>query len=145
MAAAVKTRILDQGLASEDITTSRALATREAGYSNAVLIEGLIMAQLDIAQKDPAAAFKAAASIKMLSLAAVTIERLHATKRAALGLRDDDDGGATEIPLVVFQVLTDAEAQALHRRGDDGDEESEIGISEDSIDDDDGDEIVIEE
>jgi hypothetical protein len=145
MAATVKTRILDQGLASEDVITSRALATREAGYANAVLIEDLIMAQLEIAQKDPSAAFKAAAAVKMLSLAAGTIERLHATKRSALGLRDDDDGRMVELPAVVFRVLSPAEAQALHREGDDDNEGDEIGISEDHPEDGDDDDIIIEE
>src|SRR5258705_1668570 len=47
------------------------------------------MTQLELAQKDPSQAFKAAAAVKLLSLAAAGLERLHNLKWTALGMNRD--------------------------------------------------------
>ena len=83
------------------------------------------MAQLRIAQKDPTQAFKAATAVKMLSLAASALERLHATKSRALGL-DRENVVPDELPVLTFRDLTPAELKAFQER-DEADEERELG------------------
>src|SRR4051812_18111991 len=51
IAAVVKENVFGQMLPDVDETTSRAKATREAAYRNAVVVEELIMAQLTAAQR----------------------------------------------------------------------------------------------
>ena len=97
----------------------------EATYTNATIIEDLIMAQLWIAQKDPTQAFKEATAVKMLSLAASALERLHATKSRALGL-DRENVVPDELPVLTFRDLTPAELKAFQER-DEADEERELG------------------
>ena len=87
MATAVMTEVFKSELPDQNTITHRAKENREATYTNAAIVEGLVMAQLALAQKDPAQAFKAATALKILSLAASALERLHATKLRALGLR----------------------------------------------------------
>jgi hypothetical protein len=53
MAAAVQKEIFKDELGDRDTLVLRAKETREATYANAKIIEGLIMAQLQNAQKDP--------------------------------------------------------------------------------------------
>ena len=50
------------------------------GKDDLTQVETLIMAQLELAQKDPSQAFKAAGAVKLLSLAAAGLERLHNLK-----------------------------------------------------------------
>ncbi|MCC8941037.1 hypothetical protein H8A99_32540 [Bradyrhizobium sp. Arg68] len=120
IAAAVKERVFEETLPEVDEITSRAKATREAAYQNAVIVEGLIMAQLEAAQKDASQALRAASAIKALSLAAAGLERIHSLKWRALGL-DKDSALSDELPILVFEDLTSQEIQLMQERDRDGD------------------------
>lgn len=126
MAAVVQKEIFTEALGDQDTLVLRAKATREAAYTNTVIVEDLIMAQLALAQKDPTQAFKAATAVKMLALAAAALERLHATKLHALGL-DKDTPLADEMPVLTFRDLSKDELKALAER-DESDDESDLGI-----------------
>ena len=79
------------------------------------------MAQVDEAQKDPAAAFRASAVIKTLSLAAQALERTTAMKWRSLGLDRVQD--TSELPEIHIVNLTEDDIQELRRSqeaGDDG-------------------------
>jgi hypothetical protein len=120
LAAAVKRELIESALPNTDELTRRARDTREAAYANAVIIESLVMAQLQAAQKDPTQALKAASAIKALSLAAAAVERLHGLKQAALGL-NDDGVLADELPVLQLVDLTENEIHALQNRDEDDD------------------------
>jgi predicted DNA-binding protein YlxM (UPF0122 family) len=126
MAAVVEKEILKEELGDQDTLVLRAKATREVAYTNAVIVEDLIMAQLALAQKDPAQAFKAGTAVKMLALAAAALERLHATKKHALGL-DKESPFTEELPVLTFRDLSKDELKALAER-DESDEENDLGI-----------------
>jgi DNA-binding transcriptional regulator YdaS (Cro superfamily) len=87
IAAAVKEEVFKEELDDTDLTVMRAKDVREAAYTNAVMVESLIMGQLQAVQKDPSQVLKAASAVKMLSLAAAGLERLHDLKWKALGRR----------------------------------------------------------
>jgi hypothetical protein len=127
LASSVKEELFKLELNGKDDLTHRARETREAAYKNAVTVETLIMAQLDLAQKDPSQAFRAASAVKLLSLAAAGLERLHSLKWSALGL-DRDAGISNEMPVLIFRDLSDQEIKAIQQgdggSGDDPDEES---------------------
>jgi hypothetical protein len=127
MAAVVKKEIFKGELGSADTLVIRAKETREATYANAVIIESLAMGQLAMAQKDPTQAFKAATAMKMLSLAAATLERTQTIKWRALGL-DKDNALPDELPTLTFRDLNKDELEALQKR-DEADEDGELGIS----------------
>jgi len=110
----------------QDTLFLRAKETREAAYTNAAIVEGLVMAQLALAQKDPTQASKAGPAMKVLSLAASALERLHATKLSALGL-DEESPLADEMPVLTFRDLTKEELEAFKAR-DVADEDSDLGI-----------------
>jgi hypothetical protein len=78
-------------------------------------------------KKNPAQAFKAATAVKMLSLAAATLERVQAVKLRALGL-DKENALPDEFPVLTFRDITPTELEALHARDED-DEEDEFGGS----------------
>lgn len=122
--AAIKEKVFEETLPDVDETTARAKATREAAYNNAVVVEGLIMAQLAAAQKDPAQALRAASAIKALSLAAAGLERIHDLKWRALGL-DKNSALSDDLPVLVFEDLTEKEIQAM-QEGDQGDEDVDV-------------------
>jgi hypothetical protein len=126
LAAAVKKEIFKEELGDQDTVTHRAKATRETAYTNAAIVEGLVMAQLALAQKDPDKAFKAATAIRMLSLAAATLERTQAVKLRALGL-DQQNALPDEMPVLLFRDLGKDELEALQKR-DEAYEESDLGI-----------------
>jgi hypothetical protein len=125
MAAAVQKEIFKNELGDRDTLVFRAKETREATYANAKIIEGLIMAQLQNAQKDPTQALKAATALKALSLAASALERLHATKSRALGL-DQENVLPDEMPVLTIRDLTSSELKALQERNE-SDDEDELG------------------
>jgi hypothetical protein len=127
MAAVVQKEIFKDELGDPDSLIYRARETREATYANAKIIEDLMMAQLQNAQKDPHQAFKAATALKALSLAASALERLHATKLRALGL-DRENAPPDELPVLTFRDITPTELEALHARDED-DEEDGFGGS----------------
>lgn len=118
LAAAVKQQVFSENLADPDLITSRAVETRETAYRNAVVVEGLIMAQLDAAQKDPSQALRAAGAIKALSLAAAGLERIHNLKWRALGL-DKDSVQGDQLTVLVFEDLTAAEIATIQEHDTD--------------------------
>lgn len=118
VASAVKAELFERDLEGKDDLVRRAKDTRDSAYKNAVVVESLIMAQLDLVQKDPSQAYKAASSVKLLSLAASGLERLHSLKWSALGL-DRNSGISNEMPVLIFRDLSDEEIKAIqHGDGD---------------------------
>jgi hypothetical protein len=121
LASSVKEELFKLELNGKDDLTRRARETREAAYKNAVTVETLIMAQLELAQKDPSQAFRAAGAVKLLSLAAAGLERLHSLKWSSLGL-DRDAGISNDMPVLIFRDLSDQEIKAI-QQGDTGSED----------------------
>jgi hypothetical protein len=152
MAAAVQKEIFKEELGDQGTLVHRAKETRETAYANAKIVEELVMAQLQLAQKDPTQAFKAANALKALSLAASALERLHATKLRALGL-DKENALPDELPVLIFRDLTPGELKVLQER-DEADDEGELGtpiapaddadIDSTGTDSDDSDDIIVE-
>jgi len=99
--------------------------TQAAAYQNAVAIERLLMTQVELAQKSPETAFKAAAAIKSLALAAQALERVSGIKRAALGL-DQLPPSDEVLPVLQICDLSDQEIRDLRRR----EEEDEDGYED---------------
>ena len=143
LAATVKEEVLKDELDDPDLTVKRAKDVREAAYTNAVVVENLMMAQLQAVQKDPSQVLKAASAVKMLSLAAAGLERLHDLKWKALGL-DRDSAFQGEMPELVIRVLTDEEAAEMRAAQQEEDDfDSQILSSEEPIDPE-ADEVVVE-
>lgn len=126
LAAVVMKEVVKRELGDKDTIAHRARETREAAYINAIIVEGLVMAQLALAQKDPAHAHKAATAMKTLSLAAATMERTQTVKWRALGL-DHENAVGEEMPELIFRDLSKEELTALQER-DEPDEDSDLGI-----------------
>ena len=147
IAAAVKEEVFGEMLDDPDLKLKRAKQTREAAYQNAVVVENLVMAQLQEAQKDPATAYKAAAAIKTLSLAAATLERTHTLKWSALGL-DRDSALSDELPVLILQDLTKKEIEQMRASQTEDDVALDLGVDSkaaeqpDDIVSEDGDERV---
>jgi hypothetical protein len=120
LASAVKEELFKLELEGKGNLIQRARETRESAYKNAVAVETLIMGQLELAQKDPSQAFKAASAVKLLSLAAAGLERLHALKWSALGM-NRDSVVSDELPKLIFVDLTDEEINAI-QQGEDADD-----------------------
>jgi hypothetical protein len=121
MAAIVQKEIFKEELGDRDTLVFRAKETRESTYDHATIIQDLMMAQLQIAQKDPTQAYKAATAMKALSLAASALERLHGTKLRALGL-DKENALPDKLPELVFRDLTPVELEAFNKRDEEEDE-----------------------
>jgi len=121
LASVVKQELFERDLEVKDDILQRARETRESAYKNAVTVEKLIMGQLELAQRDPAQAFKAASAVKLLSLAAAGLERLHALKWSALGM-NRDSVVSDELPKLIIVDLTDDEIKNMQQDGD-GDED----------------------
>ena len=126
MAAVVQKEIFKEELGDQDTLVFRARETRETAYTNAVKVEGLVMAQLALAQKNPTLAFKAATAVKMLALAAATLERTQAVKLRALGL-DKENALPEEMPELIIRDLSKEELTALQERNE-SDEGGDLGI-----------------
>lgn len=126
LAAVVMKEVLKGELNDQDKITQRARETREAAYVNATIVEALLMAQVGLAQKDPTQAYKAITAMRMLSLAAGTLERLRAVKWCALGL-DKENALPDKMPVLEIRDLSKDELKALAER-DELDEESDLGI-----------------
>jgi hypothetical protein len=112
LAAAVKAEILEAELSDEGLLRQRAKDIQERTYRNAVRIEGLIMGQLAIAEKDPTQALRVSSALKALSLASNSLDRLHGVQQRALGL-DRDDVFQKELPRIIFDNLTQTELDAI--------------------------------
>jgi hypothetical protein len=120
LASSVKEELFKAELAGKDDLIHRARETRETAYKNAVIVETLIMVQLELAQKDPSQAFRAAGAVKLLSLAAAGLERLHNLKWTALGM-NQDSVIADDLPILIFQDLTESEIKEMQQGdGEDG-------------------------
>lgn len=115
LAAQVVARVKKEQADAADTLTERALAIREATFDNASKVERMILERLDAAAADPAQTYAAAAAVKMLGNAAAALERLHALKRNALGITDDDMN-ADEVPTLVIRNLTDANIIAMRKK-----------------------------
>jgi lambda repressor-like predicted transcriptional regulator len=148
MAAAVREKVLEEEFGNQDQLVARAKDIRERAYRNANIVEDLIMAQLALAEREPAEILKAGAALKMLSLAAGSLERVHDLKKRALGL-DKDSVFSEEMPELIIRCLTDEEVAKMQ----DAQEQEDFG-DEIIPDDEDGDvepvdpeadEIVIED
>jgi hypothetical protein len=120
LASAVKEGLFKLELGDKDDLTQRAKETRESAYRNAVTVEALIMAQLELAQKDPSQAFKAAGAVKLLSLAAAGLERLHNLKWTALGM-NKDSVISDDLPKLIIQDLTEQEIKEMQQGHDEDD------------------------
>ncbi|MGA0598132.1 hypothetical protein [Enterovirga sp. CN4-39] len=150
MAQSVQEEVFSRELNDHDVTVARAKATREAAYNNAIAIEALVMGQLEAAKKDPSSTHKVASAIRALSLAAAAVERLHAVKKAALGL-DRDNVLEEELPTLVIQDLTAEDLAELQARDeqDEYDENDLLPFSEPTPHDSAGsyhdDEVVVED
>ncbi len=125
-AAALATAVRQEvELASPDQLVERAKDIRERSYLNALTVENLVMAQLQLAEHDPSLVLRAGAAIKMLSLAAASLERLHTLKKSALGL-DRDSGIADELPQIVIRDLTDEEMTSMRESAKAEDEPDDL-------------------
>jgi hypothetical protein len=111
MAAAVRDGVFASDLDDRDTRIQKGRETRWSALANAEKIEALIMAQLEQAQIDAAAAFKASAMIKVLSLAAQSLERTQAMKWKALGLDRVDE--TDELPQIDIRYQGDDEVRAM--------------------------------
>jgi hypothetical protein len=118
LAISVKEKIYSNGLGDKDLTIQRARETREAAYTNACMVEGLMMGTLNAMQRDPSKTLGLTSKLKALSLAAAGLERLHGLKFRALGL-DKNLPIHEEMPVLIFRDLSQEEIEALH----DADEE----------------------
>jgi hypothetical protein len=112
LAASIEKEVFRAELTNKDLLVGRAKDIRERAYSNARVIENLIMAQLEQAQKDPSQAYKASSAMKILSLAASTLERTHQLKKTALGL-DKDPAIAEELPVLTFRDLSKEDLEKI--------------------------------
>jgi hypothetical protein len=112
LAAAVGKEIFRAELTDKEVLVERAKDIKERTFTNAQVIENLVMAQLEQAQKDPSHAFKAGSAMKTLSLAASTLERLYQLKKTAIGLDKDPDIGK-ELPVLTFRDLSKEDLEKI--------------------------------
>ena len=128
IAAAVKSEFDVVAIEDRACVLKHAAASRHQAFQNASIVESLIMAQLEKAQKSPAEAHQAAAAIKALSLAAQALERTHAMKERALGVTNDELI-QQELPIIQIVDVT-LEDIARQRQLDGWDENDEPDIKE---------------
>ena len=96
VAAAVQQAVFADIFEDPAVARAKGREARAAAYENASKIEGLIMAQVTEAQKDPSNAYRASSALRMLALATQALERAHSMKWASLGLDTLED--AQELP-----------------------------------------------
>jgi hypothetical protein len=127
LAEAVKQEIFAEGLQDHDLSVARALATREAAYNNAKIVEDLIMGQLQMAQKDPTQVIRAASALKALSLAAAGLERTNALRWRALGL-DKESVLGDRLPVLVIRDLTEIEIRKMQIEHDQDNDFEDVSL-----------------
>jgi hypothetical protein len=132
IAAEVKEAVFAETFDDREAKIAKGRETRATDFANACKIESLIMAQVEEAQKDPSAAFRASAAIKALALAAQALERTSAMKWRSVGLDRGQD--TDELPEIHIVNLTEDDIQEIRRSQEAGD---------DSESDDYDDEIVV--
>jgi hypothetical protein len=130
IAAEVKEAIFADSFEDRETKIAKGRETRATDFANASKIESLIMAQVDEAQKDPTAAFRASGAIKALALAAQALERTTAMKWRSLGLDRVQD--TDELPEIHIVNLTEDDIQEIRRSQEAGDD-SESDDSDDEI------------
>lgn len=138
-AAEIKAEIFTRSLDSKGDIVRLANETHRRTFLNASTVEDMLNKQLEHLAANPAEAYRTAAVVKTLSLAAQAMERLHSLKSAALGI-DKDDRMGEELPGLVIRDLTPEEIHHLRRK-----HREEYGIVE--LDDDlktDDDDIIYE-
>jgi hypothetical protein len=117
LATVVRERLDAADAAEADGLAERARATRDRAFRSADLVEELLLAQLDQVRADPTQVIKVAAAAKALSLAAATLERVHAIKARALGL-DRDEALGDELPVLEFIDLSVNDIERLRAEQD---------------------------
>lgn len=122
LAAAVAERVHANALNDADALAAKARQAREDAFDGADLIERLVIGQLQAAQHDPAAASRMSGTLRALGLAAQTLERTHALKRAALGLQDNDLLGK-ELPRLVIDDITQEQIDRIQAGDDDSNDD----------------------
>ena len=120
MAASVREEVLKEELGDPDLKVARAREIRERTFERANIVEDLIMQQLQLAQRDPTQVLRAGAALKMLSLAAGSLERLHEVKKRALGL-DRDSPLKDELTELVIRDLTQEDVDEMRRQQEEDD------------------------
>jgi hypothetical protein len=141
LAAAVETEVFRAELTDKEVLVERAKDIKERTYANAQIIENLVMAQLEQAQKDPSQAHKAGSAMKTLSLAASTLERLHQLKKTATGLDKDPDIGK-ELPVLTFRDLSKEDLEAI--KADQAEKWGDDDVNDPDADPDEGEDDIVE-
>jgi hypothetical protein len=123
IAADVKEAVFADSFEDRETKIAKGREIRATDFANASKIESLIMAQVEEAQKDPSAAFRASAAIKALALAAQALERTTAMKWRSLGLDRVQD--TDELPEIHIVNLTEDDIREI-RRGHEAGDDSEF-------------------
>jgi hypothetical protein len=131
IAAEVKEAIFAETFDDREAKIAKGRETRATDFANACKIESLIMAQVDEAQKDPSAAFRASAAIKALALAAQALERTSAMKWRSVGLDRGQD--TDELPEIHIVNLTEDDIQEIRRSQEAGDDSEFDGEGDDIV------------
>jgi len=114
MAAAVRKEVFADILEDPAAMRAKGREARAAAYENATQIEGLIMAQLAEAQKDPGNAYRASSALRVLALATQALERTHSMKWASLGLDKLED--AQELPELPIIDYSEEQIEEIRRK-----------------------------
>ena len=131
IASEVKEAIFADSFEDREAKIAKGRETRATDFANACKIQSLIMAQVDEAQKDPTAAFRASGAIKALSLAAQALERTTAMKWRALGLERVQD--TDELPEIHIVNLTEGDIKEMRRSQDAGDDSEFDGYDDEVV------------
>ena len=114
VAAAVQQAVFADIFEDSAVARAKGREARAAAYGNATQIEGLIMAQVSEAQKDPANAYRASSALRMLALAMQALERAHSMKWASLGLDQLED--AQELPVLPIIDYSEEQIEEIRRK-----------------------------
>jgi hypothetical protein len=112
--ASVQKEIFADILEDPAVMRAKGREARVAAYENASKIEGLIMAQVAEAQKDPVNAHRASSALRALAIASQALERVHSMKWASLGLDKLDD--AREITELRILDYSEADIEEIRRK-----------------------------
>jgi hypothetical protein len=131
IAAEVKEAVFADSFEDRETKIAKGRETRATDFANACKIETLIMVQVEEAQKDPTAAFRASAAIKALALAAQALERTTAMKWRSLGLDRVQD--TDELPEIHIVNLTADDIKEMRRSQDAGDDSEFDGYNDEVV------------
>lgn len=110
-ASAVEARVLAEALPSEDDLATRIRRTRDGTYTDAELIQELVLANVRLAQ-NPTTALAAVGALRALDLAASALGRTQRVRWLALGL-DKAMPTSGELPELVIREMTAEETAAI--------------------------------